>query len=114
MSRLNTRFNQLSPAQNALLNPAVLSSKRAEVLALAESGLYKNRNGILTCSAVLEPVENPGHPVRVTGLASMAEPVHSLKVGEFVSFEGSIQGSLRFGRSPYVVLSQLGDPEPEQ
>jgi hypothetical protein len=107
MSRLSNRFSTLSPAQNAVINPVTFGSKRAKVLSLANTGLYTNGSGVLTCSAVLEPDENLGHPVRVVGLASMAEPVHALKVGDYVSFEGTIQGSLRFGRSPYVVLSKL-------
>src|SRR5208337_4601370 len=105
MSRLNTRFNTLSPAQNAILNPVEFVSKRSKVLALATSGLYENANGVQTCSAVVEPSEHVGHPIRITGLASMAELVSRLKKGDYIEFVGSIQGSLRFGRSPYVVLS---------
>jgi len=115
MSRLNQRINSLlSPAQNAVLNPVTFSSKRAKVLSLAKTGFYRNGSGILTCTVTVEPAEDLGHPIRIVGLASMAEPVGKLKVGDVVSFVGSLQGSLRFGKSPYVVLSHLGEPEDEQ
>lgn len=108
------RFRQpLSRAQNAVLNPVPLTSEKAVVISLAKSGLYDNVKGIPTCSVTVEPTENPGHPIQITGLASLARRVHELAVGDVVTFEGTIQGSLARGRSPYVVLSSI-DKAPEQ
>lgn len=104
--RLN-RNNSLSPAQNAVLNPVYLSSEKATVISVAKSGLYNNANEVPTCSIMVERFEHPGHPVQLTGLASLAALVHELVAGDMLSFEGTIQGSLSRGRRPYVVLSNI-------
>lgn len=112
------RFRQqtLSRAQNAVLNPVFTSSERATVLSVAEQGLYRNSRGIFTCTLYVETQENPGHPVQLTGLASIAKLMGELKEGDVISFNGTIHGSLGRGRSPYVVpdeVSLVRDPSQE-
>lgn len=98
---------RLSRAQNAVLNAVELTFENAEVIALAKTGLHRNAQGVQVCSVTVELSENPGHPIQLTGLASIATPVSLLKVSDRVSGVASIQGSLSRGRRPYGVLSEL-------
>lgn len=107
MSRFNQRHAPLSRAQNAVLNPVSLSSERAKVLAVFEAGYHDNSRGIPTVSFMVEPEENPGHPMQITGLASIADLMKGLEKGDTVSFNGTIQGSLSRGRTPYVLVSEI-------
>lgn len=108
---MNSRFNNrlpLSRAQNAVLNPVLHSSMRAQVLSRSKAGFHKNAFQIDTFTCTVEDSENPGHPVQLTGMASLATQLEkAAQDGAWISYEGSIQGSLSRGRRPYVVLSSV-------
>lgn len=104
------RFNQsqqLSPAQRAVLASDQITSDSAVVLSKAETGLYQNAQGIDTCTIWVEMSERLGHPLRLTGLASVAKSLSALEVGDHISFGATIHGSLRRGRSPYAIASEV-------
>lgn len=113
-----TRFAlpTLSRAQAAIINPEniEISSANSTVLALTETGLHENAQGIFTFSLIVERSEYPGHPLQLTGLASLAKQLSQYKKGDTLSFVGTVSGSLSKGRRPYAVLSEVGQARDEE
>lgn len=103
----NTRYksNQFTPAQNAVLNPARLVSEKATVISVSKAGLYRNAMGISMYKLTVETSEQPGQPLELWGQASLAQPLSTLAVDSVISFEGTVQGGLGFGKRPHVVVN---------
>lgn len=105
LNRSNPSF--LSPAQRAILTPAVFESKRAKVISVSTAGLYQTMGtNIDKFKMIVECDEQLGQPLEIWGLASIARPLSQLEIGQYISFEGTVQGSFRRGR-PHVVVNHF-------
>ncbi len=108
---LNRQSRFLSPAQRMLLNPVAFSSQKAKVISKAQSGLHNTLQGFPTMTIWVECDEQPGRPVRLVGLSSIARPLSELEIGNYIAFEGSAQGTQ--SRGPYVAVTKFNVVTPD-
>lgn len=108
MQRLSRSYGQqLTPAQRAINSPVILSSARATVVSVSKAGLYQTSLGIDRVKLTVERSEELGQPLELWAQVSLAGPMSKLKVGDVISFSGSVQGSIGRARRPHVVVNSF-------